>query len=95
MLFDIKAEYTEAGILKPAFVVGTAFVTNSGNANGGSFVGLETDLILGVEFSKGWDITGVFGMLFPGKAASSYINMYDIDQTETQYLGEIHINYRY
>ncbi|MGC9042295.1 MAG: hypothetical protein ACP5KG_00415 [Myxococcota bacterium] len=95
MLFDIKAEYTEAGILKPAFVVGTAFVTNSGNANGGSFVGLETDLILGVEFSKGWDITGVFGMLFPGKAASSYINMYDINQTETQYLGEIHINYRY
>lgn len=95
MLVDLKVDYTELGILKPSFVLGTAFVANPDNANNNSFVGFETDFILGIDISRGWGINGVFGMLLPGKAASSYLNTYDINQTEPQYLGEIHINYTY
>ncbi len=94
-LLDVKAEYTDWGVLVPALVAGAAFVTNSNNANENSFAGVETDLILKVDISRGWDITGVMGMLLPGKAASAYVNMYDIDRTDTQYVGQIHINYRY
>lgn len=95
LLLDLKAEYTDLGVIVPALVAGAAFVTNSNNANENSFVGVETDLILKVDISRGWDITGVFGMLVPGKAASVYVNMYDINSTDTQFLGQIHINYRY
>ncbi|MCX7958693.1 MAG: hypothetical protein N3B13_06570 [Deltaproteobacteria bacterium] len=94
-LFDIKAEYLELGIIVPSVILGTAFVSESKNANNSSFAGFEADLSLKLDISRGWDITGLFGVLFPGKAASSYINMYDINSTDTQYLGQVHINYRY
>jgi hypothetical protein len=95
ILLDIKVDYSKLGNFTPSIILGTAFVSQSKNANDSSFVGFESDFVLKVDFSRGWDVAGVFGMLIPGKAAASYINMYDIEQTNTQYLGEIHINYRY
>ncbi|MCX7945123.1 MAG: hypothetical protein N2746_11510 [Deltaproteobacteria bacterium] len=94
-LLDVKAEFPALGVFIPSLVLGTAFVSNRENTNDSSFVGVEADVFLKLNISHGWDVTGVIGVLFPGKAASSYINMYDINSVDTQYLGQIHINYRY
>jgi len=92
---DLRVDYIGAGLLIPSLVIGSAFVVKSDNANDSSFAGLETDLLFKIDISRGWDIVGAFGILFPGKAAASFLNMYDMNKTETQYLTEFHINYRY
>lgn len=95
LLFDIKVDYTGLNILQPSIVAGGAFVANRENANDSSFVGFESDLLLKIDIERGWDITGAIGILIPGGAASAFVNMYDLRMREPQYLGEVHINYRY
>lgn len=87
MVADAKLTWAVTERFRPSLIVGAATVLKPGNADGNTFVGLETDLVLEYHLSKNFMLLFAGGLLVPGAAGSVLLNK--IDRTQTAPIGLI------
>ncbi len=87
-LTDAAFSYDVKGFFVPTLIVGTGFVLEKDNAMGGQMVGVEMDLDLEFRYKEILSFHLVGGVLVPGRAAAVFVNDFDRDATENQYVFE-------
>lgn len=85
---DITLCYKVADYFSPALIIGAGFVLEKDNALGGQMVGIETDLDLKFSYKNIVDFHLIGGLLYPGKAAAAFVNSFDKQETNIQYMLE-------
>ena len=91
-LTDITLSYKVAEYFVPSIIIGAGFVLEKDNALGGEMVGIETDLDLQFTYKDVLDFHLIGGLLYPGKAAAAFVNSYDREETNIQYMLEASIS---